>query len=116
MNTSEQNTDYGRPTQRAILRFVEVRWPHLADPQGRLNKLGEEYGEVLGAFVKMRDGTGRKTLDDLAQETAQMVICAYALAEASGFSLDREIAAEWVRACKRTWPEPTQIDSSGAAQ
>jgi NTP pyrophosphatase (non-canonical NTP hydrolase) len=93
------------PTQKDTLDFVRERWPHLVDVQSRLNKLGEEYGEVVGAFVKMHDGTGRKSLADLAQETAQMVICAMALAEAAGFDLDEEIADEWVIANDRKWPK-----------
>jgi NTP pyrophosphatase (non-canonical NTP hydrolase) len=92
------------PTQKDTLDFVRERWPHHVSPQARLNKLGEEYGEVVGAFVKMGDGTGRKTLADLAQETAQMVICAMALAEAAGFDLLVEIADEWERSCNRKWP------------
>ena len=58
----------------------------------------------MGAFVKMGDGTGRKTLADLAQETAQLVICAMALAEAAGFDLETEIEDEWWRAGNREWP------------
>ncbi len=92
------------PTQRQTLDFVKDRWPHMADPQSRLNKLGEEYGEVLGAFVKSLDGTGRKTVTDVAQETAQLVICAMALAESMGFDLEDEIADEWERCETRIWP------------
>ena len=93
-----------KPTQQDTLDFVRSRWPDHVSPQARLNKLGEEYGEVVGAFVKMGDGTGRKTLADLAQETAQLVICAMALAEAAGFDLETEIEDEWWRAGNREWP------------
>jgi NTP pyrophosphatase (non-canonical NTP hydrolase) len=96
------NADYV-PTQAETLTFVKERWPHMADAQSRLNKMGEEYGEIVGAFVKMRDNTGRKTLVDLAQETAQLAICVMAFAEANGFDLRREVAEEWERATHRQW-------------
>lgn len=92
------------PSQRETLEFVHDRWPHMADAQSRLNKVAEEFGEVFGAFVKMRDGTGRKTRGDVAQETAQLAICAMAFAEAMGFDLWAEVADEWGRANRRVWP------------
>jgi NTP pyrophosphatase (non-canonical NTP hydrolase) len=102
------------PSQRQTLDFVKERWPHMADPQSRLNKLGEEYGEVVGAYVKVFDGTGRKTFADVAQETAQMVICAMALAESLCFDLEDEIADEWERATTRVWPSfQPDIDAAG---
>lgn len=81
------------PTQAQTLEWVRERWPDRTDPMWRALKLGEEAGEVQGAVVKM--GQGRKTLADLATETAQLVICAMALAESAGFDLTSAIAAEW---------------------
>ena len=92
------------PTQKDTLDFVRVHWPKHVHVQARVNKLVEECGEVMGAWVKMGDGTGRKSITDLAQETAQLVICAMALAEAAGFDLENEIADEWERANVRVWP------------
>lgn len=101
------------PTQKMTLDFVRDRWPDKVDVQSRLNKLGEEYGEIVGAFVKMNDGTGRKRLGDLAQETAQLTICAMALAEAAGFDLFYEVRAEWERCRTRVWPQTNEVAVPG---
>lgn len=82
-------------TQAQTLEWVSERWPDRTDSMWRALKLGEEAGEVQGAVIKMAEG--RKTLGDLAAETAQLVICAMALAESAGFDLQRSIAAEWAR-------------------
>lgn len=84
-----------RPTQADVFEWARDRWPDRVTPVWRALKLGEEAGEVQGAVVKMTEG--RKSLDDLAQETAQLVICAMALAESAGFNLDAAVAAEWER-------------------
>lgn len=83
------------PTQAQTLEWVRERWPSRDTPMWRALKLGEEAGEVQGAVVKLSEG--RKTLDDLAAETAQLVICAMALAESAGFDLQAEVRAEWER-------------------
>lgn len=89
------------PTQAQTLAWVRERWPDRTDPMWRALKLGEEAGEVQGAVVKM--GEGRATLADLMTETAQLVICAMALAESAGFDLQLAIAAEWQRCGVRVW-------------
>lgn len=91
-------------SQDDALDFVRVRWPNKVDVQSRINKIVEECGEVMGAWVKMHDGTGRKTRGDLIQETAQLSICVKALAEAIGFDLGIEEEAEWKRCNQRVWP------------
>ena len=88
-------------TQAATLAWVAARWPWSTAPEWRAIKTGEEAGEVLGALIKYREG--RKTVDDVAQETAQLVICAMAFAESVGFDLDAAIAAEWALCGTRTW-------------
>lgn len=89
------------PTQADVLKWVEERWPSEVDPMWRALKLGEEAGEVQGAVIKMREG--RESLSDLAIETAQLVLCAMALAESAGFDLLRETVAEWERRQTRGW-------------
>lgn len=88
------------PTQVDTLEWCRHKGFPL-DPQGRAMKLGEEAGEVLGAVVKMAEG--RKSVHDLAQETAQLVICALALAQSAGFDLEGAIADEWDRCGTREW-------------
>lgn len=84
------------PTQTDAYFFVHERWPWATDPKSRALKLGEEAGEVQGAVIKMSEG--RKDLDDLRQETAQLVLCTMALAESCGFDLWEAVAEEYERA------------------
>jgi NTP pyrophosphatase (non-canonical NTP hydrolase) len=96
MTSSSGSTPEGQgPTQAQVLEWARQRWPERSDPLWRALKLGEEAGEVQGAVVKMAEG--RKTLADLTTETAQLVICAMALAESAGFDLHSAITAEWER-------------------
>lgn len=88
-------TRLAMPTQAQTLEWMRRRWPERTDPIWRALKLGEEAGEVQGAVIKMDEG--RKTLADLSTETAQLVICAMALAESAGFDLEAAIATEWAR-------------------
>lgn len=81
------------PTQADVLAWVRRRWPDRDTPLWRAAKAAEEAGEVIGAVVKMAEG--RKTLADLAHETAQLVICAMALAESAGFELRQAVIEEW---------------------
>lgn len=90
--------------QTAVLAWVRERWPDYCDPVWRAMKIGEEAGEVLGAVVKSQEGVGGKTIDDVAKETAQLVMCAYGLAEAAGFDLDEYLDAEWADMQTRVWP------------
>lgn len=84
------------PSQRDAFEYVRERWPWATDAQSRALKLGEEAGEVQGAVIKM--GEGRKTIDDLRMELAQLVLCAMALAESAGFDLQEALGAEYQRA------------------
>lgn len=84
------------PTQAQTLAWVAQRWPDRTGLIWRAGKLCEEAGEVMGAVIKMDEG--RKTLDDLRMETAQVVICAMALAEAAGFDLRNAVTDEYHRA------------------
>lgn len=73
-------------------------------PNWRADKVAEEAGEVMGAVTKCYyDGTDRKTPDDIAKETAQLVMCAYALAESVGFDLDEWLEVEWMEMQTRQW-------------
>jgi NTP pyrophosphatase (non-canonical NTP hydrolase) len=83
------------PTQAQALAWVRARWPERTAPIWRAAKLCEESGEVMGAVIKM--GEGRKSLEDLRLESAQVVICAMALAESAGFDLWAAVADEWAR-------------------
>lgn len=78
--------------QADMLAWVaERRWA--IDMESRALKLAEEAGEVVGAVVKIPEG--RKQRSDLAIELAQLVLCAKALAEASGIDLDAAVSSEW---------------------
>lgn len=94
--------DQGFPTQADTLAWVAARWPDRTTPIWRAAKLCEEAGEVMGAVIKTDEG--RKTAADVAQETAQVVICAMALAESVGFDLFGEVAKEY----QRCIPGPTE--------
>lgn len=85
------------PTQRQTLEWVAERWPDHCTPAWRAVKLAEEAGEVCGAVIKSSEGVDRKTAEDVAQETAQLVICAMALAETVGFNLFAEVEKEYRR-------------------
>lgn len=89
------------PSQQEVLSWVYERWPHAADPRSRALKLAEEAGEVVGAVVKM--GEGRKSKHDLGLETAQLVLCAMALAASAGFDLDEYVRLEWTTLQRRVW-------------
>lgn len=91
------------PTQTETLAWVRERWPDRCDPLHRAAKMVEEAGETIGAVIKVDDGSARKTWGDVAQEAAQTVICAMALAESVGFDLWTEVAAEYARCQVRTW-------------
>jgi NTP pyrophosphatase (non-canonical NTP hydrolase) len=97
------NGDCALPSQAEALEFVRLRWPATVSPIWRAAKLAEEAGEVLGAVIKSEQGISGKTAADVAQETAQVVICALALAEASGFDLMVEVWREWRDCQLRTW-------------
>lgn len=83
------------PSQEQTLAWVAEKWPDRTDPIWRAGKLCEEAGEVMGAVIKMDEG--RKTLDDLRMELAQVVICAMALAESAGIGLFPAVQAEYLR-------------------
>lgn len=85
------------PTQAQVLAWRRKRWPHLVAPEWCGVKLAEEAGEVNGAITKTAEGEGRKDDADTAQETAQTVIVAMALAESVGFDLWGEVAKEYAR-------------------
>ena len=91
------------PAQEKALDFVRERWPTTVTPIWRAAKLAEEAGEVLGAVIKTEQGISGKTTVDVAMETAQVVICALALAEACGFDLVYEVWLEWDICRERTW-------------
>lgn len=102
---------WGRVAQEDVLAWVRERWPAYTAPIWRAAKLGEEAGEVLGAVIKSQEGVGGKGLIDVAQETAQVVLCAMALAESCGFDLAHEVEVEWERCLVRTWPVLSSDDS-----
>lgn len=84
-------------TQAQVLAWVEERWPDRTTPIWRAAKLCEEAGEVMGAVIKSGETPARKTEADIAQETAQLVICAMGVAESVGFDLWAEVADEFTR-------------------
>lgn len=85
------------PDERAVAKWVLERFPFQRSLHWRITKHTEEAGEVAGAYVKMNDGTGRKTAADLRQECAQAYICLLGIAGAAGFRLDDAVAEEWER-------------------
>lgn len=101
------------PTQRQALAFVAGRWPQAVDVRSRALKLAEEAGEVIGAVVKI--GEGRRTLDDLATELAQLNLCAMALAEAAGIDLEAATATEYARALAPRAPTDADLDALAGA-
>lgn len=84
------------PAQVTCLDWVRDKWPDRTTPIWRAAKLCEEAGEVIGAVIKTDEG--RKTIDDVKMETAQVVICALALAESVGFDLWQAVVDEYDRA------------------
>jgi hypothetical protein len=49
----------------------------------------------MGAVIKLAEG--RKTIEDLRMEVAQVFICAMATAEVLGFDLHDAVVEEWER-------------------
>lgn len=85
------------PSQADVLQWARDRWPDRCTPIWRAAKLAEEAGEVMGAVIKSGEDPPRKSEADIAQETAQLVICAMGLAESVGFDLFAEVAKEYER-------------------
>lgn len=82
------------PSQADALAWVRNKhWP--TTPEARALKMAEEAGEVCGAVTKIPEG--RKTIDDLRMELAQLVLCAMTVAEASMIDLWDAVAEEWAR-------------------
>jgi len=103
------------PSQRDVYLWVDRRWPTNTSPLDRAAKLCEEAGETIGAVIKWQTpGDGRKTVDDIAQETAQVVICALGLAESVGFNLRWEVNAEWKRVQGKTSHGPRKTEEEMA--
>lgn len=90
------STEIPFPTQKQTLDWVASKWADRTTPIWRAAKLCEEAGETIGAVIKLDEG--RKTLDDIKMETAQVVICAMALAESVGFDLWDAVVGEYLRA------------------
>lgn len=90
------------PSQADVLGWVRRHYPSNTDPASRALKLGEEAGEVQGAVIKMAEG--RKTIEDLRTELAQLVLCAMGLAESAGTGLWAAVASEWARALRAEHP------------
>jgi hypothetical protein len=66
-----------------------------------------------GVLLEVEQGISGKTAADIAQETAQVVICALALAEAVGFDLLAEVRSEWDACNKREWQPAKEADQHG---
>lgn len=86
--------DTSFPTQEKVMAWVR-RQGFSETIEARTMKLAEEAGEVVGAVVKIPEG--RKTMDDLAQELAQLVICAMGVAQAADMELWHAVEEEWER-------------------
>jgi NTP pyrophosphatase (non-canonical NTP hydrolase) len=91
------------PPQKAALDFVRDRWPATTAPLWRAAKVAEEAGEVVGAVIKADQRLSGKTMDDVAKERAQVIICCLGLAESCGFDLVAEVWREWNACHERTW-------------
>lgn len=96
------------PTQADVLAWVADRWPNRTTPIWRAGKLSEEAGEVMGAVIKVDEG--RKTVEDIRMEAAQVVICAMGLAESVGFDLWQAVADEWKRSGDTRLPAAPESD------
>src|SRR5262249_39141729 len=72
-----------------LRRAGQLKW---ATAQGRINKFSEEAGEVVKVWNRLH-GFARSTdtPEHLAEELADTVICAYALALVEGIDLDEAI-------------------------
>lgn len=99
---SRSDAGQGLPTQRQVLDWVRRHYPSKADPEGRALKLGEEAGGVQGAVIKIAEG--RKTIEDLRTELAQLALCTMGLAESVGVDLQAAVGSEWAGALRAEHP------------
>lgn len=73
----------------------------------RTMKLAEESGEAVGAVLRYLNMTRRTgTLADVAEELADVVVCAATLAEAMGIDLERAVIDKSEKVMKRGWRDP----------
>lgn len=73
----------------------------------RTMKLAEESGEAVGAVLRYLNMTRRTgTLYDVAEELADVVICAMTLAEALGLNLEYAVHAKSEKVMARGWRDP----------
>ncbi len=96
------------PSQAEVLAWVAERWPAHVTPVWRAVKVGEEAGEVLGAVIKADLGIKRRSA--IRTETAQLIVCAMALAEAEGFDWQEAVADEWQDMASRVWTKDGSPD------
>lgn len=90
-----RSLSYVDPVTIADLQAAVAKWQDV-DGASRLLKAGklcEEAGEVMGAVVKMREG--RRTVGDLADELADVLIVAAGLAALADVDLGAAVARRW---------------------
>jgi NTP pyrophosphatase (non-canonical NTP hydrolase) len=87
-----------RLTEVAIAEWHDSKW---GDKDDRVvtAKLGEECGEVQGAFIKIAEG--RRTLADAADEIGDVLIVLSTLAGRHGWTLEQLRADRYATVSKR---------------
>jgi len=82
-----------RHLQDEVGPWQRTRWPMTATVERTAMKVGEEAGEVLGAVIKC--GEGRRTVEDVANELADVLITACACADLHGIDLQDAVSRRW---------------------
>lgn len=77
--------------------------------QSQIMALAEEAGEFVGAMRRWRGMARRHGTEQEAQdELADVVLCAYAMADVMGWDMDTLLAAKLDKILNRGWKEPVK--------
>lgn len=79
--------------QQQVAVWQAETFPDHQHPLVKAGKVAEEAGEVVGAVIKVLDG--RRRVEDVAAEAAEVVVCLLGLAESLGFDLDVAVQEQW---------------------
>lgn len=89
------------PSDAEVLAWVRARWPHRAHADARAMKLAEEAGEVVGQVTRVIEGRG--SVEAIAKEMAQTVMCLKGLAAIYDIDIDSAVRDEWAEMQTRQW-------------
>lgn len=91
-------SDYSPIEVPDVWAHISQRWP-ASTPFTQCAKVAEEAGEVVGAAIKHREG--RRTVDDIRVELADVVIAATGAMQALGADPARVVALRWAKVSTR---------------